>query len=470
MVKESDKNFEAFILGAVLQDKYATSQTMQNMEIEDFYYIEHKEIFKAYKSLFRKGCEININMVLTELKDSLQLEKTGGYLYLKYLVDNSVAVDVDYYINEVKAFASRRKLLVVADDIFKKALDPKYEPNELIEKYSKEISMIGTFTRDQFVPVGDLSENFKDSKKYSTVLQEECFRASQGEDIFEGVRTHYPRLDNLIGGFIRGSNTIIGARSSSGKTTFLSNLFLNIFYNSPHIRMGFFSLEMSKSRIMEKIVCTMAGVNYKDVVERRIGPMEIEKIVEAEKNLSTMNLKIFDRSGININDFKSVIRREAIRSGLDIVFLDYLSIVQAFYRSGNKHQEIDQISKGIQSIGLELNIAMVSLSQLNRSIYGRTDKTPVLSDLRESGSIEEDADTVLLLHRPSHYLPANAQTQEDILQCIVAKSRLMGDLGKIEFEFNAGRYHERQKIEELLPNQVINSFDAKEDFKPSSFF
>ena len=202
--------------------------------------------------------------------------------------------------------------------------------------------------------------------------------------------------------------------------------------------------------------------------ERRLTPFDFEDLAKAEKNIRDMKLTIFDRSGININEFKSHIRRETIRNGLDIVFLDYLSIIQAFHKTGNKHQEIDQVSKGLQSIALELNIPIVTLSQLNRAIYGRTEKTPVLSDLRESGSIEEDADLVMLLHRPAHYATAY-QNIDDVTQLIVAKNRLRGDLKKVEFDYKGGRYIEREPVETLLPNRVVHSSEKEEYRPPSSY-
>jgi len=468
--KLSDDKSEEFILGAVMLDKYAQHQALEELQVDDFYNIHHREIFKAFKEVADSGRVVEKRSVAHALKNSGSLDEIGGLLKLNDLILLGTSVDVDYYIAEIKALSSRRKLITIAHEMAKKAIDSDYKSVDLIDHFSREISSVGIYSRDKFVDMKSIIANYKDGKDFVTVVTQECARVSMGEDLFDGVRSYYPRLDQLIGGFARGTNNIIGARSSSGKTTFLSNLFLNIHQNAPHVRMGFFSLEMNKSRIMEKVICCMGGISYKDLQERRLTPYDFERLVETEKDIKDMKLTIFDRAGININEFKSHIRRETIKNGLDIVFLDYLSIVQAFNKTGNKHQEIDQISKGLQSISLELNIPIVTLSQLNRNIYGRTDKTPVLSDLRESGSIEEDADLVMLLHRPIHYVGALDKNVDDVTQLIVAKNRLRGDLGKTEYDFKGGRYLERKRIEEMLPNAVVNSNDKKEEWRPPSSY
>lgn len=468
--KLSDDQYEEFILGAVMNDKYAQHQALQELQVDDFYNIHHREIFKAFCEVAESGRKVERRTVADALKNLGSLDEIGGILKLNDLLLLGTNVDVEYYIAEIKSLSSRRKLISIAHDMAKRAADSSYGSVDLIDRYNREISSIGVYSRDKFDDMKSIMENFKDGKDFMSVITEECARVAMGEDLFDGVRSYYPRLDQLIGGFARGTNNIIGARSSSGKTTFLSNLFLNIHENAPHVRMGFFSLEMNKSRIMEKVICTMADIRYKDLQERNLTPFDFERLVTSEKNIKSMKLTIFDRAGININEFKSHIRRETIRNGLDIVFLDYLSIIQAFHKTGNKHQEIDQVSKGLQSIALELNIPIVTLSQLNRAIYGRTDKSPVLSDLRESGSIEEDADLVMLLHRPIHYVASNEPAIEDVTQLIVAKNRLRGDLGKVEYDFRGGRYKERQRIEDIRPNNVVNSNEKKEDWRPPSSY
>jgi len=466
----ADQMFESYLLGAVFAGKYGQHQVLQELQIDDFYFIQHKKIFEVFKRLNEDSIPIDLYVVVKMLKDLECLKEVGGVAYLSSLMDGvGTGLDIDYYILEVKALSSKRKLLAIGQEMMIKAADPFCKAEDLIDAFARKIASIGTYSRDQFDDMKTIIDNYKDSSDFLTVIKQECIRVDRGEDLFDGVRTYYPRLDRLIGGFARGTNNIIGARSSSGKTTFLSNLFLNIHENAPHVRMGFFSLEMNKSRIMEKIICCMGGINYRDLQERNLKPDDFEALTNAEKTLRHMKLTIFDRAGININEFKSQIRRECVKNGLDIIFLDYLSIVQAFNKTGNKHQEIDQVSKGLQSISLELNIPIVTLSQLNRNIYGRPDKTPVLSDLRESGSIEEDADLVMLLHRPLHYQSVTDKPMEDVTQLIVAKSRLIGDLGKTEYTFNSGRYVERPYVQELLPNQVVNAVEAKETFTSQSF-
>lgn len=462
----ASQDYEALILGAILNDKFAQHQAIQGLDIEDFFFIQHKKIFNVYKKIDNEGQRIELNIVIQILRDLDDIDHIGGGGYLTKIAIESTNIDIEYYILEIKAMSSKRKLQSLGQEMMLKAKDPFCKAEDLIESYTRKISSIGTHSIDRFDDMKSIISNYKDGKDFITVIREECIRVDQGEDLFDGVRSYYPKLDHLIGGFAKGTNNIIGARSSSGKTTFLSNLFLNIHENAPHVRMGFFSLEMRKSRIMEKIICSMGGINFKNLQERHLSPIDYENLINAEKRIKNMNLTIFDRSGININEFKSQIRKESIKNGLDIIFLDYLSIVQAYNKTGNKHQEIDQVSKGLQSIALELNIPIVTLSQLNRNIYGRPDKTPVLSDLRESGSIEEDADLVMLLHRPIHYVMANDKKIEDVTQLYVAKSRLIGDLGRIEFTFEKGRYSERPFIQELLPNAVINANEQKPIYNP----
>jgi replicative DNA helicase len=463
----SDIESESYVLGAILSDNVSQKIALDELSIDDFYHVQHKRIFESFKIIHKAKLPVNTITVIKTLKDIGYLEESGGIVYVENLKDFFSNIDIEFYIRIIKSCSFRRKLISLAHNLAKNALDTSYKPEDLIDRYSKDIASIGSYSLDKFDDIRFVSENYKNGLDFLSVLKDECYRVSLGENIFDGVRSYFPRLDDLIGGFANGSNTIIGARSSSGKTTFLSNLFLNIHENAPHIRMGFFSLEMKKSRILEKIICSDAGVSFKKLQERLLNPLECEKIYNSANRVKKMNLTIFDRSGININEFKSHIRRESIRNKLDIVFLDYLTLVLPFSKTGNKHQEVDQISKAIQSIALELNIPLVSLSQLNRQIYGRTEKTPVLSDLRESGSIEEDADLVMLLHRPAHY----DKTKQDFTQVIVAKSRLRGDLGMIQYEYDNGRYKELSDIKDLLPGETISGSEKpeKQEYIPSNW-
>ncbi len=470
MNKESIYNVdvERWVLSGILTDPYAQYMALDNLVSGDFFLDEHKVIFSSFLILKSEGLAIDVRNTNDYLIKIKKIEFVGPTT-IEDLVKYYSGADTDYYISKLKSLSVKRQMLSIATEMTQMAFDHEKSAEELIGHFNKKITMLGTYSKHEFTEMREIFDNYKDNKDFLTVVGEECIRVANGEDIFDGVRSYYPHLDSLIGGFANGTNNIIGARSSSGKTTFLSNIFMNIHEHRPDIRMGFFSLEMQKSRIMEKIICCMAGVNFKDLQDRKVTVDGMGQLASKAKGIKEMNLTIFDHSGININEFKSHIRREIVRKGLNIVFLDYLSIVQAYHKTGNKHQEIDQISKGLQSIALELNIPIVTLSQLNRAIYARQDKTPVLADLRESGSIEEDADVVMLLHRPIHYATNLAPVKEDVTQLLVAKNRLRGDLGKVEFEFKKGRYYESPKIESLLPNAVVSCNEERKPYAPPDY-
>ena len=461
---------EYYLIASVMWSDYALHQALSKLSTQDFETPDCLEIFQVCKSLHDRKIDVDTLKITLELEKTGRLTNAGGRERISELVKlRSSSIDVDYCIGEIKERSRKKNFLTLADHAIHKAQNED-NLDSVIEEHIKKISELQAGTEEDFISFSEVGANFQDGMSFGEHLKHQSDLISQGIDPYDGFRTGYQQLDSIIGGFEKGTTTIVGARSSTGKTTFFINLFINFFKKYPQKRIGFFSLEMPKKRIYEKCVVTFAGVPLskikcffeKDEKFSQSAPLtdeEYQRIAESAKMLEPINLYLNDFSGISINQLKAMTRKAVIKQKFDIIFIDYLSRIQGDKKYNNKHMEMDQVSKGLQDIALEMNIPVVTLAQLNRNIYGRPEKQPVLSDLRESGSIEEDADTVLLLHRPKTF---NPQLPNDYTEIIVAKNRLLGDLGKVTFSYQDGILTELSSIEKLMPHQVNNALTEED--------
>lgn len=443
---------ELYLLGGCLNDSAILYECVEKLPSNSFYFQEHEELFKVLKFMLNSKIEINQEMVLKIISDMKNVKIPLRVVANAYVTWDK-AIDLNYVIERILRLYNQRSMYYLSKGTLED-LNRLEDVFELKKRYLQKLSELDGYSSRCFVANAQISKNYRNGKSYIENLDIHLENKRNGIDDFDGFRSGYHNLDQIIGGFRNGTSTIIGARSSSGKTTLIVNLIINIVMKYPEAKIGFFSLEMSKESIYEKCMLTMAGVNLSDVEEGRVCADKYQRICIQEKEVASWPLYTFDFGGLKISQMKSEIKKAIIRNGINICFIDYLTRIQSDNKNTNKHQEVDQVSKGIKECSMEFNIPFVTLSQLSRGVALRSDKRPVISDLRESGSIEEDSDLILLMHRPKHY---DTSLRDDFTEIFVAKNRFRGDLGKITYKFENGILKEIPKVEEMIQGAMITS-------------
>lgn len=295
--------------------------------------------------------------------------------------------------------------------------------------------------------LSEVWEEFRDGKDYLDDLEEICERYESGTAVLDGLPTMYPLLDEMIGCLHNSSYIIIGARTHVGKTSFALSIALNILDKDPNTPIHFCSLEMPANRLLQRIIAQRCCVNVKDLARGSISREERSRVLHVADQVKDYNLIFEDTFSISISALRARIKAVKEKHGTKIVFVDYLTKIRGDLSFNNKHLEIDSVSKGLQRLASELKIPIVALAQFNRS-SGQMGKAPQLSDFRESGSIEEDADLCLLLHKPDLYDP---NIKPGMLECHIAKNRIMLELGKLDYKYESGRLVELKPLSELKP-------------------
>jgi replicative DNA helicase len=454
----TNKDAEMYILSLMLRSRELRDELLCGLTDEEFYFLEHKTIFSEIKALASRH-DVNIGVLHASLKNGGKISDAGGDEYLKSLAFVGSGADVKFYLDKLSETSKARRLAMIGRELWETALKGNGS-EDLILDTMKKISDLSQNADRKPKSIKEIIEDYEDGKSYLNVLQEKMDSYHETGKCFSGILSGYPNLDDLIGGFPNGGFVIIGARTSMGKTTFLLNLIFNIMETNPDMKVGFFSLEMPQEVLMGKMACMLSGVNFKKSQKGQLNSLEYEKVERATEELSNSDSVVFvDEAGLRIGKLKSATRRLIIKHKIKILFVDYLTLVQSDSKYSNKHLEVNEISKGLQSLAKELRIPIICLAQLNRQSVGRADKRPLLSDLRESGSIEEDADLVMMLHRPKLY---DASLPEDITQIYVCKNRIFGDLGMVQFRYQEGRLYEQKKVETMIASVMYEANNRKD--------
>ncbi len=421
-------------------------ETSSMLYEEDFSIPAHRFIFRAIQNLLRKNQTIDILTVVEQLKAEEQLEKVGGAAYVSQLPE-LVPTTANYasYVALVKEYSLRRKLIEVANDIIGQSYDSNIAINDIIDKVEQEILKVTAY---------DYKEHFLILKDIIFDILNDLEMRKKTDSIYSGIPTGYHYLDELTSGFDKGDLIIIAARPSMGKTTFALNLALNMAmdYNKT---VGFFSLEMSAKMLGYKIISRIAQIPVNDIKRGNIPIANIQKLVDAVSLIFEKKIIFDEAESVTIFDIKQSARRLKSKYGLDIIFIDYLQMISppANTRSDFREQVVADISKGLKQLARELGIPVVACAQLSRNPEKRENKRPQLSDLRESGSIEQDADFVGFLYKEDYYKTKDEtkdSQQKGITEFIIGKQRLgrRGDIIKFHFieEFSLFKELENQDI------------------------
>jgi len=433
----NSKEAEESVIGSIFLDPSILPDVIEEVRWEDFYYENNKIIFKVMEELFDKGEPVDTVSVIEKLRESNLLQKIGGediIIYLAQVVPTTA--NVMYYTQIVKEKALLRALINASSEIVD-AVRNIGDAQEVLEYAEKRIFSIAearaTRTYDLLSNVmHDVFEQIEELKN----------RAQKGEgDLVTGVSTGFKSLDRMTSGFHRSELIIIAARPSMGKTSFAANIATNMALQA-NVAVAIFSLEMSKEQLANRILCSEAKVDLHKVRTGQISDEEWEKLVQNAGELSKSRLIFDDEPDLTPRMLRAKARRMKREYGIEVIFIDYLQLMTSRSKGyESRQQEITEISRSLKLLARELNITVVALSQLSRAVEQREDKRPRLSDLRESGAIEQDADLVMFLYRDSYYKRKKDEPGKDTLndeheaELILGKQR-NGPVGTIKLTFN----------------------------------
>ena len=413
---------EQSVIGSMIIDKSAIAQVAEKLTEDDFYRDGHKIIYKAIFEMFKNDMAVDLVTLLEYLKSTDQLEKAGGVTYITE-VSSSVptTANLSSYIKIVEEKSILRRLIKASTAIIEDSYNKQGEVEGVLDLAEKKIFDIAE------------KRSTSDFESLSDVLERgflEIERLFNNKGQITGVPSGFTDLDAKTSGFQKGDMVLIAARPSMGKTTFA----LNIAENAA-LREGksvvIFSLEMPKEQLAYKLLCSEANV---DMLKLRTGNLDDknwENIARATGPLSKAKIYIDDTAGVTVMEMRSKCRRLKMEYGIDLILIDYLQLMSGS-SSENRQQEVSEISRSIKALAKEMECPVIALSQLSRAPEQRADHRPMLSDLRESGSIEQDADLVMFLYRDEYY---NKETEDkNMAECIVAKHR-NGPVGTVKMAF-----------------------------------
>lgn len=419
---------EMSLLGAVLIDEEVLADISEHVNAKDFYDKRHAIIFDGMMRLYEKHRPVDLLTLTDELKRKKELEDIGGSAYLTELTNYvPTAAHAEAYAELVEQKAVRRRLIKASADISELGFDEETTTQELLEKAEAELFSVSDQSLKQ------------DLVSLETILTDSFDRMEElhrNKGSLRGIRTGYRDLDNMTAGLQRSDLIILAARPAMGKTALVTNLAYNVatIAKQPVL---FFSLEMSKEQLVDRMLSDASGVDAWNIRTGNLTDEDFSKLSDAMGEMAEAPIYIDDTPGVSVLEMRTKARRAAHEHPLGLIIVDYLQLMQASGRSdGNRVQEVSEISRGLKLLARELNVPVIALSQLSRTVESRPDKRPLLSDLRESGSIEQDADIVMFIFRENYYNPDT--DRENITDLIIAKHR-NGPVGTVELYFHPER-------------------------------
>ena len=415
-----DIDAEQAVLGSMLTDKEAVNAAIESLKEDAFYRDDNRIIFQAIVNLYSKSEPIDIITLKDELESMDKFEQVGGYEYLASLPDKvPTTANVQKYIKIVEEKSILRNLIKTANEIIELGYDPTEDVEDIMDGAEKKIfDIMQSKNQKGYTPIKDvLVESF-------TKL-EELYNRKQH---ITGVPTGFAELDYKTAGLHGSELILVAARPAMGKTAFALNLATNAALrgNAP---VAIFSLEMSKDQLVNRILCSEAMVDSNKVRTGKLDEDDWVKLAGAIGPLSEAEMYIDDTPGISVMEIRTKCRKLKMEKNIGLVVIDYLQLVQGNKRTASREQEISEISRSLKILAKEINVPVIALSQLSRAVEQRPDHRPMLSDLRESGAIEQDADIVMFLYRDDYY---NKESEKkDIAEVIIAKQR-GGQTGTVE--------------------------------------
>lgn len=419
---------EMSMLGAVLIDEDVLANITDKIKAIDFYDKRHESIFAAMIRLYERHQPVDLLTLSDELKRRDELELIGGSAYLTELTNYvPTAAHAEAYAELVAQKAVRRRLIKASGAVAEIAYDEEKSIQELLGTAEAELFSVSDTSLKQ------------DLTSLETILTDSFDRMEElhrNKGALRGIPTGYRDLDNMTAGLQPSDLIILAARPAMGKTTLVTNLAYNIATIAKKSVL-FFSLEMSKEQLVDRMLADASGVDSWNIRTGNLSDEDFGKLSEAMGEMAEAPIFIDDTPGVTVLEMRTKARREAHNNPLGLIIIDYLQLMQGSGKhDGNRVQEVSEISRGLKLIARELNVPVIALSQLSRTVETRTPQIPQLADLRESGSIEQDADIVAFIYREEYYNPDT--DRQRITDLIIAKHR-NGPVGKVELYFHPER-------------------------------
>jgi replicative DNA helicase len=433
---------EEQVLGAMLLEKEAISRVVEVVDEEVFYAEKNRKIFQAITTLFERNEPADSITVAEELRRRNQLDSVGGEAYLVELTMKVTSgANVEYHARIVLEKAILRKLIFETGTIAGRAFQQSDDAFDLLDQAEQAIFKISEWRlKKSFVSM--------DRAVHDTLEMLESIHGQHGG--VTGVPTGFRDLDTLTGGWQKSDLIIVAGRPSSGKTAFALSLAANAsMHRSKPTTVGIFSLEMSTQQLIMRVLCAEARVDAHAVRTGRLPDDDWKSLSMAAGRVAKAKLFIDDTAGLGILELRAKARRLKAEHNAGLIIVDYLQLMQGPKNAENREKEISAISRSLKGLAKELNIPVIALSQLSRAVEGRTDKRPILSDLRESGAIEQDADVVLFVHRPEMYTDPHSDKAEEVrgkAELIIGKQR-NGPIDDVSLAF----VHRYARFENLAP-------------------
>jgi replicative DNA helicase len=430
---------EMAVLGGLMLDNSTWDAIADRIRADDFYRRDHQLIFAAIAELAGNGEPSDAVTVAERLERAGHAQETGGLIYLASIVrDTPTAANIRAYAEIVRERAMLRGLIECGGEIATSAYHPEGRTaSELVDEAERrvfEIAESGRRVGSGFIALRN---------ELGTVIDRlDSLHQNQGE--VTGVSSGFSKLDEMTAGLQRGDLIVIAGRPSMGKTTFALNIAENAAFGPAKAKVGVFSMEMSREQLAFRMISSLGRVDQSQLRTGNFGPEEWSRINTAISMMKSAHIYIDDTGALSPTDVRARARRLKREHGLDLIVLDYLQLMQVPGNNENRASEISEISRSLKALAKELSVPVIALSQLNRSVEQRTDKRPVMSDLRESGAIEQDADVIMMIYREEVYDPNS--TRKGIADIIIAKQR-NGPIGDVQLTF-LGKY---TKFENYLP-------------------
>ena len=440
----NNQEAEQSLLSSMFLSKYALDKAIDLLSVDDFYYDNNRVIFSALVSLNSKNSPIDMTSIITELKNSDKLNEAGGIPYITEVLNSeAVATNCEYYIKKVSDASLLRRLIKVSEEIGNLGYESSDEVDEVLDEAERKILSV---VKDK------QTTEFREFKDILYAAEKNLEDLSKNKGEITGIPSGFTDLDRITSGFHENQLIIVAARPAMGKTVFSLNLAVNAALKGKSV--AIFNLEMDAVQLANRILSSVGQIEGRKFMSGNFDNNDWVRLNEAISQLSGAKIFINDTPGATIGEIRSKCRRLASSdAGLDLVVIDYLQLISGGKSYGtNRQQEVSDISRALKLMALELHIPVIALSQLSRLVEQREDKRPLMSDLRESGSIEQDADIVAFLYRDSYYKKeAVSEGDASISELILGKHR-NGRVGTVNLIFKGDTCsflnYEKEKGEE----------------------
>lgn len=458
-IAPNSKDSEMMVLGCMLTSINALNIAADSLDDSDFYYSEHKIIFSILKAAYKGDKPADVHLVCEELKRTDKLNAVGGLAYVTTLAQYAgTSAYIEEYVELVRSKSILRSMINASQTVEKRALE---EPDDVMvsldEAQQLFFKISQSMSRSPGVLLGDVLSGVKSESAipYLKSLQErqERYQLVGPENSITGITSHFIDLDKMLNGMNKSNLMILAARPAMGKTAFAINVAENICFKN-NIPVGIFSLEMSAEQLVHRIVCSQSEVASEKIKTGALDGSDFQQIVSSVYKMQQHVMVIDDQPGLKITDLRARARRMKETHGIEFLVIDYLQLISGSGSSKtqeNRQNEIAEISRMLKNLARELNIPILCLSQLSRKVEERPGHRPMMSDLRESGSIEQDADIVMFLMRREYYDPMD---KPGLAELIIAKNR-HGGVGNVNLTYRK----EIVKFENYTPVKYDHSQD-----------